>query len=594
MFRSDSTADGNVVRRFPPEGGGPSGYPPAYAQPRRLSCCERTAKRAIDIVGALDLLRPLRPALPRRRAWRAGQHGPSGALLAEPPRRTAASAFASTSFARWCATRTQVLDEFLSRNDMARTEWDTFQKLEKDPRITPIGQFIRKLSLDELPQFWNVLKGDMSLVGPRPCMERQRSLYGKDWAHYCAVRPGITGLWQVSGRNRLPYAQPRRTRRRIRRQLVALARHQDPAEDRPRRRHRRRLAMTAVQPVVLCGGSGTRLWPLSRKTLPKQFAPLIGDKSLLQLTLERLRLLQRRQSPASRPKSIASWCRKRIEAAQVERPADAGAGGAQHRRGDGRGGAAGRRRTTCCCSRRPTTTSRTRDRFAAHRAQGVAAALAGYIVTFGVVPTFPEHGLRLHPPGRSARRRRATAQATRWRASSRSPTRARAEQLLLQGGHLWNAGIFLVQAQVLIAALRGACARHPARPARRATAATAARRRLPAHGPRGLRALPQPEHRLRRAREMRPASPCIPFEGAWSDVGSWNAVADLHAADADGNRMQRPGLRASSARNTFIHAPHRPVVALGTDDLLIVDTPDALLVAHARLRRAGQGRGRAC
>ena len=100
-----------------------------------------------------------------------------------------------------------VLDEFLSRNDMARTEWDTFQKLEKDPRITPIGQLIRKTSLDELPQFWNVLKGDMSLVGPRPCMERQKSLYGKNWEHYCTMRPGITGLWQGSGRNKLPYAK---------------------------------------------------------------------------------------------------------------------------------------------------------------------------------------------------------------------------------------------------------------------------------------------------------------------------------------------------------------------------------------------------
>jgi len=100
-----------------------------------------------------------------------------------------------------------VLDDFLSRNDIARAEWTTFQKLVHDPRITPLGRFIRKLSLDELPQFWNVLKGDMSLVGPRPCMERQRTLYGRQWAHYCTMRPGITGLWQVSGRNRLPYAK---------------------------------------------------------------------------------------------------------------------------------------------------------------------------------------------------------------------------------------------------------------------------------------------------------------------------------------------------------------------------------------------------
>ena len=184
-----------------------------------------------------------------------------------------------------------VLDEFLSRNDMARTEWDTFQKLEKDPRITPIGQFIRKLSLDELPQFWNVLKGDMSLVGPRPCMERQRSLYGKGWEHYCAMRPGITGLWQVSGRNRLSYAQTRRTRHGVRQQLVALARHQDPVEDGTCRHHRRGFQVNTIRPVVLCGGSGTRLWPLSRKTLPKQFVPLIDNKSLLLLTLERLRRL---------------------------------------------------------------------------------------------------------------------------------------------------------------------------------------------------------------------------------------------------------------------------------------------------------------
>lgn len=100
-----------------------------------------------------------------------------------------------------------VLGDYLSGNELARTEWDTFQKLTKDPRITWVGKIIRKLSLDELPQFWNVLKGDMSLVGPRPCMERQKSLYGDDWSQYCAMRPGITGLWQVSGRNRLPFAR---------------------------------------------------------------------------------------------------------------------------------------------------------------------------------------------------------------------------------------------------------------------------------------------------------------------------------------------------------------------------------------------------
>lgn len=205
MFRSDSTANGNVVRRFSPDGGGPS-TPPAYAQPRRLTYIERTAKRTIDIVGALTffalfgplyLIVALSVAISMGRPVHFWQN-----RLGERGQR-----FRFYKFRSMVRNSEDVLDEFLSRNDMARTEWDTFQKLEKDPRITPIGMFIRKLSLDELPQFWNVLKGDMSLVGPRPCMERQRSLYGKGWEHYCAVRPGITGLWQVSGRNRLSYAR---------------------------------------------------------------------------------------------------------------------------------------------------------------------------------------------------------------------------------------------------------------------------------------------------------------------------------------------------------------------------------------------------
>jgi exopolysaccharide production protein ExoY len=108
-------------------------------------------------------------------------------------------------FRSMTANSAQVLEEHLKKNPEARRQWDEYQKLENDPRITPFGKFIRKTSLDELPQFWNVLIGEMSLIGPRPCMLEQKSLYGHDWSHYCAVRPGITGLWQVSGRNQLTY-----------------------------------------------------------------------------------------------------------------------------------------------------------------------------------------------------------------------------------------------------------------------------------------------------------------------------------------------------------------------------------------------------
>ena len=95
----------------------------------------------------------------------------------------------------------EILEKYLSENPEARAEWDSTQKLKTDPRITPIGKFIRKTSLDELPQLWNVLKGDMSLVGPRPVVEAELSRYGAAAEHYLVARPGITGLWQVSGRS---------------------------------------------------------------------------------------------------------------------------------------------------------------------------------------------------------------------------------------------------------------------------------------------------------------------------------------------------------------------------------------------------------
>ena len=80
-------------------------------------------------------------------------------------------------------------------------------KLRKDPRVTRLGRFLRKTSLDELPQLWNVLRGDMSLVGPRPIVEGELHKYGEDAEAFLSVRPGITGLWQVSGRNAIDYPE---------------------------------------------------------------------------------------------------------------------------------------------------------------------------------------------------------------------------------------------------------------------------------------------------------------------------------------------------------------------------------------------------
>jgi exopolysaccharide production protein ExoY len=93
----------------------------------------------------------------------------------------------------------------LAGDEAARQEWNAYQKLARDPRITTLGYVLRKTSLDELPQLWNVLKGDMSLVGPRPMMPEQRKLY--PGSAYFALRPGVTGLWQVSDRNASTFAQ---------------------------------------------------------------------------------------------------------------------------------------------------------------------------------------------------------------------------------------------------------------------------------------------------------------------------------------------------------------------------------------------------
>jgi lipopolysaccharide/colanic/teichoic acid biosynthesis glycosyltransferase len=97
------------------------------------------------------------------------------------------------------------LDEFLRQDENARDEWNKTQKLKRDPRITRFGRFLRKSSFDELPQLWNVLMGDMSLVGPRPMMTSQRALYGG--LAYYGLRPGITGMWQIYDRNECDFAK---------------------------------------------------------------------------------------------------------------------------------------------------------------------------------------------------------------------------------------------------------------------------------------------------------------------------------------------------------------------------------------------------
>jgi exopolysaccharide production protein ExoY len=99
----------------------------------------------------------------------------------------------------------EILAAHLAADPLAAQEWAETRKLKNDPRVTKIGAFLRSKSIDEFPQLWNVVRGEMALIGPRPITRTELTLYGRDRRFYLLVRPGITGLWQVSGRSNLSY-----------------------------------------------------------------------------------------------------------------------------------------------------------------------------------------------------------------------------------------------------------------------------------------------------------------------------------------------------------------------------------------------------
>ena len=346
-------------------------------------------------------------------------------------------------------------------------------------------------------------------------------------------------------------------------------------------------AFTGITPVVLCGGSGTRLWPLSRKSLPKQFVPLIAGKSLLELTLARV-------APLGERLMVVCAEDHRFMVADALQSAVAPSLGPISTvilEPVGRNTAA----AMALAALQAQTSGQASDlllfcpadhhipdaiAFAQTVQKGVNAAQAGAIVTFGVVPSFPSTAYGYIRQGEP----QADGASPVLRFMEK-PDTEQAQALLLEGGVLWNAGIFLVRANVLIQALQklapdilSAC--RAAMPVDAGIANPAE-----AHGIEWVRAEPGAFAACRAqsidyaVMEHHCNVAVVPFGGQWSDVGSWNVVADLSAPNAQGNRIEGQG-HALHAHNTFIHAPHRPVVALGTEDLLIIDTRDALLVAH--------------
>lgn len=165
----------------------------------------RVLKRGFDVLGALAgllILAPLFAIL----IWRIRRDG-GMALFGQQRVGRGGRAFNCLKFRSMVPDSTRVLAQLLQCDAKIMDEWRTSHKLKQDPRVTSVGRFLRSSSLDELPQLWNVLRGDMSLVGPRPVVEEELLLYGDKADLYQQVRPGMSGLWQVSGRNDTSYAE---------------------------------------------------------------------------------------------------------------------------------------------------------------------------------------------------------------------------------------------------------------------------------------------------------------------------------------------------------------------------------------------------
>ncbi len=325
-----------------------------------------------------------------------------------------------------------------------------------------------------------------------------------------------------------------------------------------------------ILPVILCGGSGTRLWPLSRKTLPKQFVPLIGDKSLLQLAFERVSKLAGDQlvwTVASEDhrfllRDIADAAK--VSCRNILEPMGRNTAPAM-------AAAALNMQPEQLILFLPADHHVPDDKlFNQTILAGVPAADQGAFVTFGITPNQPHTGYGYIQVNESLD---AVKRVTRF---VEKPNQETALSYLASRDYYWNAGIFLVRADILIQALE-----QFAPDILEATQKAVDGQKyfgdfihLDAEAFASCRA----ESIDYAVLEQHTNVVMVPFQGAWSDVGSWSAVADLTEADEADNRIVGKG-KAHHARGTYIHAPHRLVVALGTEDLLIVDTTDAVLVA---------------
>lgn len=206
---SDSALLTGFMFRFP-DSDASSNYTisddPARLPLAGLTLLDASLKRAFDIVFATTFLLVALPALIIL-AIALQIDSPGPLFFIQKRIGLSGRSFACIKFRTMHVNAGELLSQILATSPAARREWEADHKLRDDPRVSRLGRLVRKLSLDELPQLYNILVGEMSVVGPRPIVEAEIVKYGIHFSDYSALKPGLTGLWQVSGRNDVSYAE---------------------------------------------------------------------------------------------------------------------------------------------------------------------------------------------------------------------------------------------------------------------------------------------------------------------------------------------------------------------------------------------------
>ncbi|WGF86407.1 mannose-1-phosphate guanylyltransferase/mannose-6-phosphate isomerase [Marinivivus vitaminiproducens] len=340
------------------------------------------------------------------------------------------------------------------------------------------------------------------------------------------------------------------------------------------------LTPAPLVPVLMAGGSGTRLWPFSREAMPKQLVSIIGDETLLQQTARRFLEL----APAGSALCVSAAAQGHVVRQQLA-AVDAGLSERIILEPVGRNTAAAIALAALHTSEQEGADAllwvcpadhliKDVPALIAAARQGMPAARAGSLVTFGITPSRPDTGFGYIKLGEPLAEH---AGVRRCAAFVEKPKLEIAERMLAEGSHAWNSGIFLFRADVILDELR----RHAPAVLEAVEAAWSAR----AHGPDGMYRLPAetfeavPSEPIDKAvMERSDKVVVVEMDPGWSDLGSWQAVWEELPRDADGNAVVGDGLAVDSA-GCLVRSSRRLVVAAGVENLAVIETDDAVLVA---------------